>query len=137
MTLKEFMVKKNGKLIAILLIVALAVTGLLIYRRAMASESTQYRFATVERGDVKATVSATGTLGAVTTVSVGTQVSGRVTELFVDFNAQVKKGQLLARIDPLLAEQAVIDAQANLERAQAQYTQAQRQHARNRELQNA
>ena len=131
------MVKKNGKLIAILLIVALAVTGLLIYRRAMASESTQYRFATVERGDIKATVSATGTLGAVTTVSIGTQVSGRVTELFVDFNDQVKKGQLLARIDPLLAEQTVVDAQANLERAQAQYTQAQRQHARNRELQNA
>jgi HlyD family secretion protein len=137
MTLEEFMVKKNGKLIAILLIVALAVTGLLIYRRAMANESTQYRFATVERGDVKATVSATGTLGAVTTVSVGTQVSGRVTELFVDFNDVVKKGQLLARIDPLLAEQTVVDAQANLERAQAQYTQAQRQHTRNRELQNA
>ena len=123
--------KKNAKVIAILLIVALAITGLLIYRRAMASEATQYRFATVERGDIKATVSATGTLGAVTTVSVGTQVSGRVTELFADFNAQVKKGQLLARIDPRLAEQAVMDAQANLERAQAQYTQAQRQHARN------
>jgi HlyD family secretion protein len=130
-------VKKNAKVIAILLIAALAITGLLIYRRAMASESTQYRFATVERGDIKSTVSATGTLGAVTTVSVGTQVSGKVTELFVDFNDQVKKGQLLARIDPLLAEQSVTDAQANLERAQAQYVQAQRQHARNRELQNA
>jgi HlyD family secretion protein len=130
-------VRKNAKVIAILLIVALAITGLLIYRRAMASESTQYRFATVERGDIKATVSATGTLGAVTTVSVGTQVSGKVTELFVDFNDVVKKGQLLARIDPLLAEQAVTDAQASLERANAQYLQAQRQHARNRELQNA
>src|SRR5437764_2515297 len=79
-------------------------------------------------------VSATGTLTPVTTVSVCTQVSGQVSNLYVDFNDHVKKGQLLARIDPTLALQAVTDAQANLEKAQAQAVQASRDYSRNREL---
>jgi HlyD family secretion protein len=70
-------------------------------------------------------------------VQVGTQVSGQVSELFVDFNDSVKKGQLLARIDPTLQQQAVTDAYANLERAQAQALQAQREHNRNGELMSA
>ena len=101
---------------------------------AFAKEPATYRFATISRGDMKATVSATGTLNAVTTVSVGTQVSGQVSELLVDFNDHVKKGQLLARIDPTLALQAVTDAQANLEKSEAQAVQASRDYARNREL---
>ena len=80
----------------------------------------------------KSTVSATGTLSAVRTVQVGTQVSGQVAEIYVDFNDQVKKGQLLARIDPTLQQQAVQDAQARLERAQAQLTQAQDDYERNK-----
>jgi HlyD family secretion protein len=72
----------------------------------------------------------------VTTVSVGTQVSGQVAELLVDFNNQVKKGQLLARIDPTLAQQAVVDAQANLDKVRAQLLQGQRDFNRNRELTN-
>ena len=110
--------------IAAALIVVLAVAGVLVHRVAFAKEAPQYRFATVERGDLQSTVSATGTINAVTTVSVGTQVSGQVSEILVDFNDTVKKGQLLARIDPTLAQQAVADAQANLEKAQAQALQA-------------
>lgn len=117
--------------VALAAIVALAAT--LVHRNASA-ETTTYRFTTVERGDVEASVSATGTLNAVTTVSVGTQVSGQLAELLVDFNDSVKKGQLLARIDPTLQQQAVTDAHASLERAQAQALQAQREHNRNREL---
>jgi HlyD family secretion protein len=121
-------------IIAAGLVVILAVIGVLVHRVAFAKEETAYRFATVERGDIKSTVSATGTLSAVTTVSVGTQVSGQVSELFVDFNDEVKKGELLARIDPTLAQQAVTDALANLEKAQAQARQASRDYSRNREL---
>ena len=67
-------------------------------------------------------------------MSVGTQVSGQVSVLLVDFNDHVKKGQLLARIDPTLAQQGVADAQANLEKLQAQANQASRDQDRNREL---
>ena len=115
----------------------LAVGGLWFYRRADAKEAPQYRTATVERGTVKATVSATGTLNAVRTVQVGTQVSGQLSAILVDFNDHVRKGQLLARIDPTLQQQAVEDAQAGLERAQAQLTQAQSEYERNKQLYDA
>jgi HlyD family secretion protein len=114
----------------------LAIAGFLVYRFAFAKAAPAYRYVTVERGNIRSTVSATGTLNAVTTVSVGTQVSGQITELLVDFNDHVKKGQLLARVDPTLAQQSVTDAQANLEKAQAQESQASREYQRNRELTN-
>jgi HlyD family secretion protein len=123
--------------IAIALIAVLAVVGALVHRQAFAKETAAYRFTAVERGDVEASVSATGTLGAVRTVQVGTQVSGQVSELLVDFNDRVKKGQLLARIDPTLQQQAVTDAYAALERAQAQALQASREHNRNAQLASA
>src|SRR5262245_28126679 len=104
------------------------------YRRAEGSERPAYRTAAVERASLKSTVSATGKLSAVRTVQVGTQVSGQIAQIFVDFNDKVKKGQLLARIDPTLQEQAVQDAQAQLERAQAQLAQAQDEYARNKQL---
>jgi len=125
---------KKKSIIAIVLVAVIAAIGAFVYRDAFAKDTPSYRFATVEKGDIKSTVSATGTLSAVTTVSVGTQVSGQVAKLFVDFNDQVKKGQLLATIDPTLARQAVQDAQANLDKARAQAAQSQRDFARNREL---
>ncbi|MEA2336672.1 MAG: HlyD family secretion protein [Thermoanaerobaculia bacterium] len=128
--------RQKKSVIAIGLVVILSVIGVLVHRLAFAKEATTYRFATVERGNLQSTVSATGTLNAVTSISVGTQVSGQVSELLVDFNDQVKKGQLLARIDPTLAMQAVTDAQANLEKAQAQALMASRDYQRNRELTN-
>ena len=128
--------RQKKSVIAIGLVLILSVIGVLVHRLAFAKETTAYRFATIERGNLQSTVSATGTLNAVTTVSVGTQVSGQVSELLVDFNDHVKKGQLLARIDPTLALQAVTDAQANLEKSQAQALQASRDYARNRELTN-
>lgn len=125
---------KKRSLIAILIVAVLAAAGVLVHRVAYAKETPAYRFATVQRGNIQSTVSATGTLNAVTTVSVGTQVSGQVSELLVDFNDHVKKGQLLARIDPTLAQQAVTDAQANVEKAQAEALQASRDYRRNGEL---
>jgi len=125
---------RKKSLLTLAAIVVIAAVAMLVREVAFAKEPAAYRFATVSRGDMKATVSSTGTLNAVTTVSVGTQVSGQISELLVDFNSQVKKGQLLARIDPTLALQAVTDAQANLEKSQAQAVQASRDYSRNREL---
>jgi len=128
--------RQKKSVIAVGLVLILSIIGVLVHRLAFAKETTTYRFATIERGNLQSTVSATGTLNAVTTVSVGTQVSGQVSELLVDFNDHVKKGELLARIDPTLAMQAVTDAQANLEKSQAQALLASRDYARNRELTN-
>ena len=93
---------RKKSLITIALIAVLAIAGLLVHKVAFAKETTTYRFGAVSKGDISATVSATGTLNAVTTVSVGTQVSGQVSQLLVNYNDHVKKGQLLARIDPTL-----------------------------------
>jgi HlyD family secretion protein len=102
--------------------------------RSRAGSTPAYRFATVELGNIEQTVSATGALSAVKTVQVGTQVSGQVAEIHADFNDQVKKGQLLARIDPTLQQQSVRDAQAQLTKAQAQYDQAKQEYDRNQPL---
>ena len=124
--------KKLG--LTILVVAALAFAGWWAYGRTNGKKESPYRFANVERGDIEATVSATGSLGAVTTVSVGTQVSGQLSAIYADFNDQVKKGQLLARIDPVLLQQAVRDAQAGLERNQAQLEQTRREYERNKLL---
>src|SRR5258705_9552409 len=102
--------------------------------RADAGTTPSYRLGKVERGSVKSTVSATGTLGAVRTVEVGTQVSGQIAALNVDYNSHVKKGQLIARIDPILQEAAVQDAQAGLARANAVVTQTQLEFERSKKL---
>jgi HlyD family secretion protein len=75
--------------------------------------------APIVRGDIADAVGATGTLQAVTTVQVGTQVSGTILELHADFNSLVKKGQVLARLDPSLFQTQIEQARANLIRAQA------------------
>jgi HlyD family secretion protein len=78
-----------------------------------------YRTARIERGPLQATVSASGTVNPVTQVSVGTQVSGQVKELYADFNSEVKAGQLIALIDPETFEYRVRQAQADVDGAQA------------------
>jgi len=104
------------------------------YQRADGKEVPQYKTAALTRGSLKSTVSATGTLQAVRTVQVGTQVSGQIAQIYVDFNDHVKKGQLLARIDPTLQEQAVQDAQAQLDKANATLSAAQDDYTRNKAL---
>jgi HlyD family secretion protein len=105
-----------------------------LYKRADGKEAPVYRTATVERGSVKPTVSATGTLSAVKTIQVGTQVSGQISAIYADFNQHVRRGQLLATIDPALQNQAVQEAQAQLERAQATMQQVQGDYERNKQL---
>ncbi|MBS1170135.1 MAG: HlyD family efflux transporter periplasmic adaptor subunit [Burkholderiaceae bacterium] len=79
-----------------------------------------YKTAKAEKGAVTATVSASGTLNAVVSVQVGSQISGQIKELFADFNSEVKEGQLIARIDPETFEYKVRQAQADLDAARAQ-----------------
>lgn len=106
-----------------------------------ASELPTVSTVAVERGDVQAAVTAGGTLQALVTVQVGSQVSGRILELLADFNSVVKKGDVVARIDPQQAEAAVRRAQANvmaangnLARSRAAFIEAQRQSSRAKEL---
>ena len=89
------------------------------------SDGPEYRVAKVERGNLTATVSASGTLSAVTTVQVGSQISGQIKETLADFNTPVKKGQLLARIDPESFELKVRQAEADLEAARTSTLQRQ------------
>src|SRR5689334_10737910 len=97
--------------LAAVLAVAAALWG---WRATHKATAVTYETQPADRGPVVAKVTATGTLSALVTVQVGSQVSGRVSEIFVDFNSPVKKGQLIARIDPQLFEAAVAQARANL-----------------------
>jgi HlyD family secretion protein len=83
--------------------------------------NVNYRFAKVERGPLQSVVSATGTLNPVTSVLVGSQVSGQIRELHVDFNSPVKKDQVIARLDPQSFELKVAQARADLDAARASF----------------
>lgn len=107
---------KKILLIAIISFCVLAVAGYFLFLK---KTPPTYKTAKVERGSIVATVSATGTLNAVTTVQVGTQVSGTIQKLFVDYNSQVKKGQIIAQIDPAIFTSQVQQSQGNLQSAQA------------------
>src|SRR4030067_3085719 len=84
-----------------------------------------YRTAMVEKGEVVDAITATGNINAVTTVSVGSQVSGTIQQIFVDFNSRVRKGQVIALIDPRLLEAAAEQARANVGNAKASLDRAQ------------
>jgi HlyD family secretion protein len=94
----------------------------------------QYRTEKVTRGTVTMTVTATGTVSAVTTVQVGSQVSGVIAQLYADFNSQVKKGQLLAELDPTPFQQQVEQRRADVTRAQVQADDARIKYDRQRRL---
>jgi len=88
------------------------------------SNTPQYMTARVERGNLRNSVTATGTLQAVTTVQVGSQASGTISALYADFNSVVKKGQVIAQLDPSTAKAQVEQARANLEQSRASLVQA-------------
>ena len=116
--------RSKWKAVVLVLTLATGATGVWYTAFANGDGHATYRFVAVERGDVERIVSSTGTLEAVTTVQVGTQVSGIISEIFVDFNDKVDAGQVIARIDPTLLESAVRDAETDLARSLAQLRQA-------------
>ena len=114
---------KKKIFVSVVLVAALALGGFYLLKNK--GNGVQFKTAKVSRGDLRATVTATGTVSAVTTVLVGTQVSGTVKQIFVDYNSPVKKGQLLAQIDPALSDAKVSQARANLQAAAANVEKAQ------------
>jgi HlyD family secretion protein len=108
------------RVVSLVIVAALVGAGVWAYFYAQSrGNAPRYRLAAVERGPLVATVSASGNLNAVTTVQVGSQISGQIKELLVDFNSVVRKDQVIARIDPETFEAKVGQARAELESARA------------------
>jgi HlyD family secretion protein len=125
------------KIIRVLILVLILVAaGLAVAFYLNNRNSGQYplKTAKVDVGDIEVYVTTTGTLNPVTLVQVGTQVSGTIAKIYVDFNDVVKKGQILAQIDSTFLAAQVRDAEAQVERARAQVNQAQRELNRIKEL---
>jgi len=111
--------KRKSVVVGLLIVVALAVTVGAYYRYRNNGAEPQVTTLPITRGDVVDTVGATGALEAVNTVQVGTQVSGTIQALYADFNSIVRKGQVVARLDPSLFQTQIEQARANLLRAEA------------------
>jgi len=120
------------KKVYFLIPIVLVVMILLYLLLGAKSKKAQGDFTTTEviRGNVSILVTATGTLEAVTTVLVGSQVSGIISALYADFNDQVKKGQILAQLDPTFLKAQVAQSEADLERAKASVHQAEKDNER-------
>lgn len=106
----------------------------LVCCKGRGGKDTQYKTEKVDRGTVTTTVTATGTLSAVTTVQVGSQVSGVIARLYADFNSKVTKGQLLAELDPTPFEAQVAQRRADLTQAQVQTDDTRIKYERQRRL---
>ncbi len=115
------------------IIVALLIV-LFVVRRCTSSGASSYQTATVTRGGITQLVTATGTLNPVVNVQVGSQVSGNIAKLFADFNSEVKAGQTVALIDPVLFQAAVTQAEGDLASAQAALELAKVNAARTQKL---
>ena len=111
--------------IVILVIIAAVGAGAGAYYMRRGGGEIQVNTSPLTRGEIIDTVGSTGTLQAVTTVQVGSQVSGNISWLGADFNSIVKKGQVVARLDPSLFQAQVDQANANLVKAQADVIKAQ------------
>src|SRR5215831_3621262 len=112
------MVNLTKKRISIILLLVAGV-GIFAAFEMRNKGPVQYYTAKVENGEIKQVVEATGTINAVITVQVGSQVSGAISKLYVDFNSHVKKGQIIAQIDPALFDGALSQAKADLANANA------------------
>ncbi|ALN92848.1 efflux RND transporter periplasmic adaptor subunit [Lysobacter gummosus] len=113
---------------AAIAVVVLAAAGIgwHYYSKRNAEEAAgAYRTAKVERGDIRVAISATGALSAISTVDVGSQISGQVTEVLADFNDRVTKGQVIARIDPSTYEAQIAQGTAQVNNARASLATAQ------------
>ena len=116
--------KQRRFLIIAIVVVVGVLVGLFFLRRGKDKGGDQYRTEAVSQGNITATVNATGTLSAVTTVQVGSQVSGIISRLYADFNSQVKKGQVLAELDPTPFLQTVEQRQADVTKSQVEVANA-------------
>ncbi len=115
----------------IVILIGIAIFYFFIHKK---SSEPKFRTAKVERGNITLMVSATGTLNALTTVQVGTQVSGIISQLFADYNSEVKKGDVIAKLDDTFLKAQVAEAEANLYKANVSLKEAERNYNRAKEL---
>ncbi|MCB9068202.1 MAG: efflux RND transporter periplasmic adaptor subunit [Calditrichae bacterium] len=125
---------KRKIIIGAILLILLAAAGSASFGFFTKKAKTEYLFAEITRGNLESTISSTGTLSPVTTVEVGTQVSGTLAHIYADFNDEVRRGQLLAVIDTVNLKTSVLTAKADLNRAQAQLDKAISDYNRNKPL---
>jgi HlyD family secretion protein len=125
----------------VILAVVLLISGIAGFFYLKRTPEVSYKTVRIERGTIVSNVAATGNLSAVTTVQVGTQVSGTIQKLYVDYNSRVKKGQVIAEIDPSLFNASVeqsqgnfLSAEANVMKAKVTLADAERTFNRNKKL---
>jgi HlyD family secretion protein len=137
--------RKSGsripRFVVVAAVLALLGGGYWFWKGRGGPQEQRFRTAAVEQGDIRVAISATGTLSALSTVDVGSEVSGKVTEVLVDFNDPVRKGQVIARIDPSTfqaqieqGDASIASARAALATAQATLRNAELDYGRKREL---
>ncbi len=125
---------KNKKILAALAVLSIGVGGGWYYMKSVETKVEIYKTAKIECGDIAQTASANGALNPVVLVSVGTQVSGTVKKLLVDYNDKVKEGQVLAILDPSLYEAQTAQSEASVKSAEASLELATANEKRVREL---
>lgn len=125
---------KKFRWLFILLFLLLAVIGYFYIKPKIEAKNIEYTYTMIKKGDIEATVSSTGTLEAINTVDVGTQISGTIAKIYVDYNDKVKAGQLLAEMDMSMLETRLQSAKADLAVSEARLNQAEDQFKRNKSL---
>jgi len=117
-------IRRFTVIVTVAVLAVLTAASWFILRKTPVEPTATYSLSTVKRGNIISTVSATGTLSPTVTVQVGSQVSGTIQQIYVDFNSKVKKGELIAQIDPSLFKASLAEAQANLKSAEAEAEKA-------------
>ena len=125
------LLKKKPIIIAAILLI---IIGVFWVKGCKKGKAAAYRIENPKRVKIVQTVEASGTINPVTQTSVGTQISGRVEQIFVDYNSQIKKGQMLAVIDPSTYKSNVVQQEANLQKLESVYKNAKRNYERYKKL---
>jgi len=125
---------KMKKAFMVIIVLAVAAASVYFFLLNHDSGESKYMFGKIKRGNIENLISSSGTLKPVSIVEVGTQVSGVINKIYVDFNDVVKRGQLLAVLDTTFLEAAVRDSRASLSRAEAQLNESKSKHERNKKL---
>lgn len=124
---------KKGIIIGLIVII-IGIAAAFLLTKKDTGEQIGWKTEKIDFGDIKNEVTATGSLQAVTDIEVGTQVSGKIKEIFVDFNSKVKKGQVIARLDTTMLAAQVFDARTTVDRMKIQLRQTGREYKRTKEL---
>ena len=124
---------KKRKIIILISIIVVLAAAAIVYKIFVSEKNAEITWVTVkpQKGDIQNLVTATGTLNALKTVLVGTQVSGVISKIYVDFNDIVKQGQVIALLDTRSLKVSLDEARANLSKSQAQLVQIKAEYDRN------